>query len=79
MPTNHGHYLIGRVDSLPDESLNGLARDVALAARAPELFTRARFAAIWRLNSGYYADLDLSKYQDRSNKVPLSTEELRRQ
>ena len=77
IPTNYGEYLIGRARTIPDEKLHGLLRDVGLAARAESLFTRDRFAAIWRLNTGHYADLDLEEYRDPGVHIPAVTADVR--
>ncbi|MGI9249909.1 MAG: hypothetical protein ACR2PR_01755 [Pseudohongiellaceae bacterium] len=71
-PTDYGNYMVGKVKELPDQSLNGLARDVLLAIRG-DLFTRERFAAIWRLNTGHYSDVDMSKYADPTIYVPVQS------
>ena len=51
-----------------------MLRDVQLASRSPALFTWERLAAIWRLNSGHYASLDLSRYQNPMADIPMISE-----
>ena len=65
MPTDYVAYVIGLAATVADENLRGLLADVAYAARAESLFTWERWAAIWRLNTGHYSDLDLRAYQCR--------------
>ena len=62
MPTNYGERLLGNIDSLPDERLNEMLDDILLITRG-DLFTWNRIVAIWRLNTGYYDQLDLTDYQ----------------
>ena len=63
LPTDYFAYAIGMTDTIADESLRGLLRDLTLATRAEPLLTRQRLGAIWRLNSGHYRRLDLSRYR----------------
>ncbi len=54
-------YLASRRDGNNQLVAPALARlydDVQLATRSPALFSRERWAAIWRLNSGHYRQLD---------------------
>lgn len=75
LPTDYFYFVIGRAETIADENLHGLLQDTQLAAHAPELFTWKRLAAIWRLNSGHYADLDLRRYQDPQSHIPLVSPE----
>ena len=55
-------YLLSRLEGenrLQSKELAALYDDVWLATRSPELFSRARWAAIWRLNSGHYRHLEV--------------------
>ena len=72
IPTDYGEVVIGNIDKLSDSSLNELLRDVNLVARG-NLFTKERFKAIWRLNTGYDYKIDENKYTDPSIWVPAST------
>ena len=71
-PTDYLAYVVGKAATVADENLRGLLRDVAYAARAEPLFTRHRFAAIWRLNTGHHSDLDLSEHQGTRHRPMVS-------
>ena len=72
MPTNYGEFKLGKTDSLNDRGLTMLAKDIRLVTSSP-LLHRNRLKAIWRLNSGYYSELDLSKYKDPDVFIPFSS------
>lgn len=76
LPTNYGEFLVGNTEAIADEDLHGLLRDVSLAARAERLFTKERFAAIWRLNSGYHSYLDLGRYKDPKSRIPIVSDDV---
>ena len=61
VPKDYGEYLVGNINLLPDISLNPLLHDIDLATKG-KIFNVDRFSAIWRLNTGFYRNLDLSKY-----------------
>ena len=61
-------FLLSRrdgVNRLKEPYLAALYEDVWLATRSPELFSGARLAALWRLNTGHYRDL--GRYFDRND------------
>ena len=72
MPTNYGERLIGKIDALPDERLNNMLNDFLIVTRG-NLFSLERLKTIWRLNSGYYDNLDLSDYRLTNPWKPRST------
>ena len=53
------------VNKLKEPHLAALYEDVLLATRSSELFSGARLAAIWRLNTGHYRDM--GRYFDRND------------
>ncbi len=53
------------VNQLKEPHLAALYEDVWLVTRSPELFSGARLAAIWRLNTGHYRDI--GRYFDRND------------
>ena len=53
------------VNKLKEPHLAALYEDVWLATHSPELFSWARLAAIWRLNTGHYRDM--GRYFDRND------------
>ena len=69
---NYGEYLIGNIDELPDQDLNDLLSDVLRVTRG-DIFSLGRFGAIWRLNTGYYSDIDFSKYLDLDLWIPMTS------
>ena len=73
IPTDYGDFALGKIEQLPDESIRELANDVKLATTG-DLFRTERFAAIWRLNTGYYSDLELSKYSDLTTHIPYTSQ-----
>ncbi len=61
-------FLLSRrdgVNRLKEPHLATLYEDVLLATRSPELFSWARLAAIWRLNTGHHRDM--GRYFDRND------------
>ena len=68
-PTDYGEFLVKNVDRLPDQNLNPLLADIMLVTTG-ELVDFGRLKAIWRLNSGFYSDLELSIYRDKDIWVP---------
>ena len=72
MPTNYGEFKLGKTDSLNDQNLTMLAKDIQLVTSGP-LLDSNRLKAIWRLNSGYYSELDLTKYKDPDEFIPFSS------
>ena len=71
LPTDYLRFVVGRAETIADASLRGLLDDAQLAAQARRLFTWERLRAIWRLNSGHYAGLDLRRYQDPQTQIPI--------
>ena len=72
MPTGYGERLLGNIDTLPDESLNEMLDDILLVTRG-DLFKWERMMAIWRLNTGYYNQLDLNDYRLKNPWKPRTT------
>ena len=56
VPEGYMEFLAGEVTALPDARLNALLQDVTLVAKGDKLFSTARLAAIWRLNTGYHGE-----------------------
>ena len=77
VPQEYGEFLLGNVTQIPDRKLNSLLQDINSAVRG-DLFSIDRIAAIYRLNTGYYANLDTSSYKDPDLFIPITsqTEEL---
>ncbi len=69
IPTDYGEFLVKNIDLLPDQNLNPLLADLMLVTTG-ELIDSERMKAIWRLNTGFYSDLDLSNYSDRNIWIP---------
>ena len=69
VPTDYGKVLVKNVDQLPDRNLNPLLNDIILVTTG-KLIDLERMKAIWRLNFGYYSDLDLSVYSDKDIWIP---------
>ena len=67
------------VNKLKEPHLAALYEDVWLATRSPELFSGARLAALWRLNTGHYRDM--GRYFNRNDvnlrELGLDDEQLR--
>ena len=74
IPTNYGEYLIGNVDETLDEKVNPLLKDISLISSG-SLANIERLQAIWRVNAGYYSEVDFSNYIDRNIWVPKTTKE----
>ena len=74
LPTDFGEFMVGNIQSMPDAATDSLFQDIKLAARG-QLFSSERLVALWRLNTGQHADLDLSKYADSAVWVPLTSDE----
>lgn len=71
LPTDYGEFLIGNKESITDTNLLPLFDDVMLVSRA-DLFSFARMGAIWRLNSGYHSEMDMTSYRDTETYIPSS-------
>ena len=56
---------LGSANRLAAPELAQLYEDVQLATRSPTLLSRARLAALWRLNTGHYRDM--GRYFDRDD------------
>ena len=56
---------LGSANRLAAPELAQLYEDVQLATRSPTLLSRARLAALWRLNTGHYRDM--GRYFDRND------------
>ena len=72
IPTNYGEYLIGNLEKLPDKKLNDLLNDISTIVRG-DLISTDRFLAIYRLNTGYYNQIDFSEYKSLDYWIPLTT------
>lgn len=72
MPTNYGEFLVGKVAQLPDNNLNSLLTDVVLVSNK-ELLSKGRLAAIWRLNSNQYKNLNTDLYAKPDIYIPQSS------
>jgi arabinofuranosyltransferase len=57
---NHGSNL------LQEPLMHQLYDDVMLATRAQTFFTKERLAAVWRLNTGYYDDINIHPEAERA-------------
>ena len=74
LPMDYGEYLIGNISKLPDDSLNNLLSDITLLTRG-NLSDPSRLAAIWRVNSGYYSNIDFSNYTNEDVWIPKTSKE----
>ena len=72
LPTDYGEFLIGNVESIPDLELGDLLFDVDLMARGV-IFSKERFEAIWRVNSGKYSDLNFEQYTNPEIFIPTTS------
>ena len=72
MPTNYGEFKLGKTEKLDDQNLTKLAQDIRLISSG-HIFNSERFRAIWRVNSGYYSELDLEKYKSPNEFIPFSS------
>ena len=72
VPKNYGDFKIGKVDTLVDPVLTRLAQDMRIVTTG-SILSAERLKAIWRVNSGHYSNLDLSKYVNPSIYIPLSS------
>ena len=71
IPFEYGQYKVGNISELPDNNLNELLSDVTLVSQA-DIFSVRRFAAIWRLLTNSYSNVNFEKYTDPSIWVPLT-------
>ena len=60
-PTDYGHFAIGEISRLSDENISDFAIDIDLVTKG-ELFSTERLYAIWRLNAGFYSNIDVEIY-----------------
>ena len=74
VPTDYGEYLIGNINELPDKKLNPLLKDISLVTTG-KLISLERFSAIWRLNSGFYSEIDFSNYVDKTSWIPITSKD----
>ena len=74
MPTEYGEYMIGNIDAIPDKKLNPLLNDIMLISTG-KLTDYNRLSAIWRINSGYYSNIDFSDYTSTNVWVPKTLTE----
>ena len=72
IPTEYGEFVIGNVDKIPDNNINTLLRDIALLSSG-KLNDLDRLTAIWRVNSGFYSEIDFTNYIDKNIWVPKTT------
>ena len=72
VPTDYGEFLIKNTAQLPDQDLKPLLDDIVLVTNG-DLINFERFKAIWRLNSGYYSNLDFSVYSDKDIWIPSTS------
>ena len=72
MPENYGEFKLGKISALNDEHLSELAIDLRKVS-SDDIFGIERFKAIWRINSGFYSDLDFKKYSSPSIYIPFSS------
>ena len=73
IPAEFGLYRIGKIDQIPDKSLQRLFDDVSLVVKG-ELFTSQRFKAIWNLLTDNYSEIDIQKYSDPTIWIPLTNQ-----
>ena len=73
-PTGYGELLLGEIDNLPDSSINLIVKDIFLLTSG-SLTDINRIPAIWRINSGYYKNVDFSKYTNSEVMVPKTHKE----
>ena len=71
IPTEFGLYRLGKIDQIPDQSLQRLFSDISLVVKG-NLFTVKRFKAIWDLLFGVYPEIDEQKYSDPNLWIPLN-------
>ena len=72
LPENYGELKLGIVDELKDKDISDFAKDSILLSSG-KIFSKERMRAIWRMNSGYYFNLDFSKYVDSEVYIPFSS------
>ena len=73
IPAEFGLYRIGKIDQIPDKSLQRLFNDVSLIVKG-EIFTSLRFKAIWNLLTDNYSEIDAKKYSDPTIWIPLTNQ-----
>ncbi len=71
VPLEFGQHKLGKINNLPDSDLKELIDDVTLVTRG-ELFSIARFEAIWRLLTNSHSISNLDKYTDPKIWIPLT-------
>lgn len=71
IPTNYGKSLLSQDNLLTDPALMPLFDDLQLISRG-ELFSKARFSAIKRLNLGDYPEIDFEAYTNPKSELPES-------
>ena len=71
IPTEFGQYKIGKIQNIPDSKLGDMLNDVTIVTR-DDLFSLARFEAIWRLLTNSYSNLNFDKYINPKIWIPLS-------
>ena len=66
IPTEYGEFIIGNVNEIPDKQINPLLQDITLLTSG-RLTNLNRLFAIWRVNTGYYSEIDFTNYIKQIN------------
>ena len=69
IPTEYGEYVIGNVHEIPDKNINALLKDIT-SLTSGKLGNLDRISSIWRVNTGYYSDIDFTDYVNKDMWVP---------
>ncbi len=72
MPENYGEFKLGKISTLNNKHLTKLAIDLRKIS-SDDIFGIERFKAIWRINTGFYSDIDFNKYSSPSIYIPFSS------